>query len=220
MNRTALLIGLLLPAGAVGAQDPPASSTPKIAVLNLPQVFDGYRMTKDLEQRFDNKRLAIREEAENRRQSMDNQRAALEAFDPASKDYTERREELLRQQIEFQVWLEFEEQRLKAEHMAWLLQIYRNVNQVVEATANRRGIDLVLTYDEISTDVADSFALRQQFLLKKVLYFSNRLDLTEQVLKELNEQYATKGGGASLGSAPPLPVPQQQRPTAGPGAAP
>lgn len=220
MNRTALLIGLLLPVGAAGAQDPQASSAPRIAVVNLPQVFDGYRMTKDLEQRFDNKRLAIREEAENRRQSMDNQRAALEAFDPASKDYTERREELLRQQIEFQVWLEFEEQRLKAEHMSWLLQIYQTVGQVVERAASRRGIDLVLTYDEISTDVADSFALRQQFLLKKVLYFSHRLDLTEQVLKELNEQYAAKGGAASLGSAPPLPVPQEQKPAAGQGSAP
>ena len=224
MQPTAILIGLLLPTCIAGGQDSPASPPPNIAVVNLPLIFERYRMTKDLEERFDQRSRAVRAEAENRRQAMDNRLAALEAFDPASKDYAERREELLRTQIEYRVWLEFEEQRLRAENKAWLVQIYQEVREAVARAAEQRGIDLVLTYDELFEDVRDSDLLRQQILLKKVLFFSERLDLTELVGKDLNDQYAKRGGAASLADAPPPPPlparPQKRRPPPESGTAP
>ncbi|MHC4091757.1 MAG: OmpH/Skp family outer membrane protein [Planctomycetota bacterium] len=220
MRPAALLIGLLLPTCIAGAQDPQSPGESKIAVVNLPLIFDGYRMTKDLEQRFEERRQFISVEAENRRQAMENRQAALEAFDPASKDYADRREELLRMQVEYQIWLTMEEQRLKDEHMAWLLQIYRDVREVVEQRAKQRGVDLILTYDELSEDVPDSLALRREILLKKVLYFSDRIDLTEPVLQDLNVAYAKRGGASSLGTAPPLVWPQKQTPSPKPDSAP
>jgi len=211
MKRIALLIGLLLPAWTAPAQPAPAPGSPKIAVLNLPVVFDGFRMTKDLEGHFEQRRQNIGAEAERRRQVMDGQRAALEAFDPASQDYTDRRDQLLHDQVEYQVWLEFEEQRLKNEHMGWLLKIYRQVRETVAQHAGKQGIDLVLTHDDLSDDIPDSLTLRREILLKKVLYFSDRIDLTDVVLEELNRRYAADGGAASLDNAgPPPPAPVER----------
>lgn len=195
------LCGLLLPGVAWGA-DGEGQDEPKIGVVKIAQVFEGYQMTRDLEDRFDGRRRAITDEAENRRKAMDNRRAALEAFDPASKDYAERREELRQAAVEYKVWLEVEEQRLKEEHMAWLRLIYEDVCAAAAAEAQARGIDLVVTCDDLSEDVPDSVALRQEILLKKVLYFSGRIDLTESVLRRLNENYEKKGGAASLKQPP------------------
>ncbi|MCP4250300.1 MAG: OmpH family outer membrane protein [bacterium] len=212
MTRTALLMGLLLPAWTAPAEQPPE---PKVAVVNLARVFDGYAMTKDLETRFEAKRRGIADDAENRRKSLEQQISALEAFDPASKDYAERRDQILNTQIEYRIWLEVEEARLKEEHMSWLRVIYNDVRTAVAEMAEQRGLDLVLTYDELSPDVPDSLALRREILLKKVLYFSDRIDLSETVLDQLNGTYAKRGGAASLGHAPTVPGPPDPKSDAG-----
>lgn len=202
MIRTALLMGLLLPAPIALAAQPPAD--PRVAVINLARVFDGYAMTKDLEARFEAKRHAIADDAENRRKALEQQIAALEAFDPASKDFAERRDQIMSTQIEYRIWLEVEEIRLKNEHMAWLRVIYDDVRSAVTSLAEQRNLDLVLTYDELSAEVPDSLALRREILLKKVLYFSQRVDLSEMVLEQLNAGYVKRGGAASLNNAPPV----------------
>lgn len=209
MIRTTLLMGLLLPASIALADQP--ITGPKVAVVNLARVFDGYAMTKDLEARFNAKRRAIADDAENRRKALEQQIAALEAFDPASKDYAERRDQIMSTQIEYRIWLEVEEARLKEEHMAWLRVIYDDVRSAVTEMAEQRSLDLVLTYDELSPEVPDSLALRREILLKKVLYFSGRVDLSETVLEQLSAAYAKRGGAASLGTAPPAAAPPKPK---------
>jgi len=207
MRRIGLWTLALLPLPVVPAvllaQQGQPGTVAVVAVVNVAKVFDGYRMTKDLEQRFEDKRRAIGDEAENRRKTIEQQLSALEAFDPASADYTQRREEVLRLQAEYRVWLDLEEARLKDEHMAWLREIYERVRETVAAQAQKRGLDLVVTYDELSEDIPDSLALRREILLKKVIYFHDRVDLTAAVQQDLNTSYNAKGGAASLSSAPP-----------------
>ena len=202
MKRVLALAGLLLPAGLCLAQDGPPPSA-RVAVVDLARVFDGYKMTKDLEQQFEDRRRAIGDQAESRRRAVEKQLSALQAFDPASKDYAERRNELYQMEFEFKVWVTMEEQRLKDEHMAWLWRIYADVRREVARVAESRGIDVVLTYDELSADVPDSLSLRREILLKKVIYFNERADLTAEVLLGINDRYEKEGGAASLQSPPP-----------------
>jgi len=199
MKRCVLAVGLLLPP-LVASADP----APKVAVINLAAVFDGFQMTRDLEQRFEDARRAIGAEAESRRKAIENQLTALEAFDRSSREFAERRAAVQRMQVEYRVWAEVEEQTLKDEHMGWLRSIYDEVHRAVEREAQSRGFDLVLTVRDLSADVPDSMALRQEILLKQVLYFSPRTDLTAPVLTALNQAYAKRGGAASLSAAPPL----------------
>ena len=130
-----MLCGLLMPVAAWAAGDDRNDSPPAIGVVEIAQVFEGYQMTRDLEERFDARQRSIRAEADNRREAMEKQLASLEAFDPASKDHAERREGLQRMQFEFRVWLEMEEQRLKEEHMLWLRMIYDDVCRAVAQAA-------------------------------------------------------------------------------------
>ena len=124
-------------------------------------------------------------------------------------------------QIEARLWVELEEQKLKDEHMAWLRRIYEDVRTAVAAEAEKRNIDLVLTYKELPPNVPDSMTLRQEILLKQVLYFNDRVDLTESVLTSLNEKYTNAGGAATLrvGAGPtaaPVPAEIEQAPTTAP----
>lgn len=198
-----LLLTQLVNGAAGGATNTQSAANPGVGVVNIAQVFESFEMTRDLEQRFDSAREAIGDQADNRRQAIDQQIASLEAFDPASRDFAQRRTEVRRLRVEYQVWLEMEELRLKEEHMLWLRLIYDNVTDAVGLVAKRRGIDLVVTNDELSPDAPDSMALRREILLKKVLYFSPRVDLTAEVLRIVNEKYEQDGGSGSLQVPPP-----------------
>jgi Skp family chaperone for outer membrane proteins len=196
MLRTAGWLALLLGPAATFAAEP------DIAVLDIARIFEGYQMTRDLEVRFDDKRRAATEEAQTRRNNIEQMRSALAAFDPTSEDFAKREAEMQRAETEYEVWSSVEEKRLKAEHKRWLMQIYRNTQAVVGQVAEERGIDLVLTYDQLADDAPDSLALRQQILLQKVIYHSARVDVTDEVLRRLNDAYKAHGGAASL-EAPP-----------------
>ncbi|HNO79244.1 MAG TPA: OmpH family outer membrane protein [Phycisphaerae bacterium] len=191
----------------------------KIAVIDVASVFESYEMTRDLEAMFNAKRQELATEAEQRRTAIEQMRRGLAAFDPGSADYASREQELIRAEVDFQVWSTHSEQRLKTNHKLWLLAIYRNTQETVGKVADERNYDLVLTYDRLTDDAPDSVTLRQQILLQKVIYHHSRIDITTEVLNRLNNEYKSSGGIRSLDALPATPnrtpgsQPRQMSPT-------
>ena len=78
------------------------------------------------------------------------------------------------------------------------MQIYNSVEQVISKLAADRGIDLVLTYNDLDPNAPDSVAFKQQILLRTVLFASERSDLTDAVLAKLDADYQKRGGANTL----------------------
>lgn len=178
----------------------------RVAAINIAEVFDKYEMTRGLEQQFEQQRQASAEKAQGRRGELDAKaRAIVEQFKPDTREFEERQAEYQQLESEYRIWADVEEKRLKNEHKRWLRTIYRNVRDMVRQISESRGIDLVLTYDQLSDDAPDSNALRQQILLQKVIYSSARVDLTKEVIERLNQEFQKSGGVGSMkvgGAAP------------------
>ena len=163
-----------------------AQAAETVGVINIADVFDGYQMTTDLERLFQLSEQKIKEQSQTRLAELDTLRQELEAFAPGTPDFGERYRTLVRSEMEYQVWLSFEQRMLRDEHMRRLVQIYEDTQSAVRGVAESRGIDLVLTYDRLSADAPDSVSMRQQILLQKVIYANDRIDLTQPVLEQLN----------------------------------
>jgi Skp family chaperone for outer membrane proteins len=169
-----------------------------VAVVDLASIFEKYAMTKDLEAAFDARRRAAAEEAANKKTAIDKKREALLARKPESKEFAELEQEVTHLEVEYEVWASVQEKSLKADHKRWLMRIYNNVREAVAEVAAPAHVDLVLTYDKLTEEAPDSIALRQQILLQKIIYFDDRIDLTQAVLTRLNEKYEKAGGAAGL----------------------
>jgi Skp family chaperone for outer membrane proteins len=193
MTRLAAIILLGFAATTI-AQTGNASGGTRIGVINIAKIFAEYEMTRQLEQRFDSERRAVADDAEKKRQLIVEKQQGLAPFKPDSQAYRDRSTELTRLQVEYEVELTMREQQLKDAHKQSLLTIYRDVQAAVERIARQRGIDVVLTYDELDSQAPDSNALRQQILLKKVIYSNEQTDLTQVVLTDLNAAFT---GGAN-----------------------
>lgn len=160
MARIALVIGLLGGAGLAHAEM-------KIGVIDLQQLLREAPQARalresleaDLEQR---KRILAREEATFTHKQ--------EGFDREAPSLTpERREQLERELLAAQRELirkrrQFEEE-LQARRMEGLREIDRRVTRVIRDLAEREGYDLILS--------------------EGVLYASQRMDITTQVIREL-----------------------------------
>lgn len=179
-----------------------------IAVIDVAKIFEEYQLTQDLEGAFDKQQRELTAEAENRRKSLDQMRKSLAAFDPASEEFARREKELYQSEVEYQVWSSYEEKRLKSEHKNWLRRIYADTQRIIGDVARSRGVDVVLTYDRLMEDAPDSTALRQQILLQKVIYHSDRVDITGEVLTRLNNEYASRKQGGSNPQSPRTPSQQ------------
>ncbi|MFH1108271.1 MAG: OmpH family outer membrane protein [Planctomycetota bacterium] len=197
MNPKGLLVFLCC-GTALAGQAPAQDKGVDVAVVDLASIFEKYLMTKDLERLFDDRRREAAAEAESKRAAIEAKRKNLLALKEESKEFAELEQEITRLEVEYEVWASLQEKMLKADHKRWLLRIYKNVKEAVAEIAARDGVDLVLTYDQLTEDAPDSVALRQQILLQKIIYFNDRIDLTQAVLTRLNEKYEKDGGAAGL----------------------
>ncbi|MCK4659628.1 MAG: OmpH family outer membrane protein [Phycisphaerae bacterium] len=191
---TLVICGAFTMPGRASAQE----KNVNVAVVNLSHLFERYVMTKDLEAKFEGWRTATAAEAEKKRSAVESRRKDLVALKPESKQFDELEQEITRMEIEYEVWVTQQEKAIKNNHKRWLMRIYKDVREAVAAIALDAKIDLVLTYEQLTEDVPDSNALRQQILLQKIIYFDNRIDLTQAVLARINQKYEKAGGAANL----------------------
>jgi len=197
MAALAIVFLNLVPLTATQAGQP-SVRPPRVAVINLAAVFEQYVMTQDLEQLFAQRRQDVKAAADTKQDNISVMKNALEQFKPGSADYKSREEELVRAEINYQVWAEVQDRRLKAEHKSWLERIYKDTQETVSKIASDRGIDLVLTYRDLDPGAPDSVAFKQQILLRTVIYANKRVDLTEETIRLLDGDYRQKGGPAIL----------------------
>jgi Skp family chaperone for outer membrane proteins len=184
------------PAGAVAASN-------KIAVVDLVRVFNEFKQTKALNAKMMEYRKALTDEKDQKQQKVNALREQLESFAPDSADYYKRREELTRLRIDLEVWQGVKLDELGEHHLRWIKRTYQMVTDEVAALAKLKGVDLVVTREEMDTpNTSDTSKLMQatlqQILNRKVVYSDPMLDITEEVLKRLDAGFEKRGGEKAL----------------------
>jgi len=80
----------------------------------------------------------------------------------------------------------FYDRKMMVEVQRWTEDLYNEIRSIVEKTAKARGLDIVLSADEIDFPAADVRDLLTIIKTNKVLYHSSRIDITEEVLAQLD----------------------------------
>jgi Skp family chaperone for outer membrane proteins len=185
-------------AGSSGAQAP-GGGTPRIAVCDLTEVFAKLRISAALEQRFQQLKQTVEQEAQTRRKEISDLQKELEAFPSGSDDYRKRRDALLQKQVEAEVWIRQKEARLRDSHKEWFEKVYRDVMKAVEALSLEHGYDIVLADNPIQFDVPDVEALIAQIRQKSVIRASAGLpNLASDLIERLDRDFEQAGGAAQI----------------------
>jgi len=180
------------------AQSAAGKGPTRVGVLDLVRVFNEFEQTKVLNAEIDKYKAKLGEEKAQREEKIDTERKTLQTFAPDSADYQRRSKEVKKMMIEYRAWLESEQQNLTDEHRRWIERTYDMVTQTTAAVARSHSIEVVITKEELDKSVSDTTVLLKQILNRKVVYSSPDLDITDEVMKNLNDAFAKSGGVKSI----------------------
>ncbi|MBN1488802.1 MAG: OmpH family outer membrane protein [Phycisphaerae bacterium] len=179
------------------AQSTPAVTLP-VGVVNMVRVFNDCEQTTAIKDRLSAERAGLEAEANQRKEKIAAKEKELDAYHPDSPEWTKCSEEMLQLQTSANVWAKMEEARVARVEKHWVEKNYNDITDAVAAVAKEHGLALVLMREELDLDIPDANRLRLQIINRKVVYYDPQLDVTDAVLKKVNETFKVRGGVDSL----------------------
>ena len=164
-----------------------ATPTSKIGTVSVRNVFRdckanaGYRDKALAEQ---NKRNA---EVEILQKEIAVQEAGLKALKRGSSDYMKQYEELINNQAQFEAKKQFLSQQRVLEDGQWTELLYKEVLRITKELAKQKGLAIVFEVAEPDFPMTNTDELMMALQTHKVLYSGGCVDLTADVVVEMNK---------------------------------
>lgn len=199
MKRNHLIVLALLVALAAGAvllnqsfaqeKTTPAATPTKAAVCDVVAVFRQYQRAKELTDKLKERLDAVKKESDERGKAIETIDAEMGQLKLGSPEYDNRLNEKTKLTIERQAYLAFQDDLAKRENFRLTKDMYDDILKVIEKISKERGYQLVM-FREPSDQMGNNLEeLLQTMARRKVLYNAPSLDITEDVLMRLNEEF-------------------------------
>jgi Skp family chaperone for outer membrane proteins len=177
-----------------------AASAPEtqIAVVDIVQVFNQYQKQRDLTREMQELEQQIQAENTARREAIETEQTKIGQLNPEDPGYRAQRSNLMRQQIEYRSWTEMVQAQMQREVALWSERVYQDIVAATRQVAEERGYEVVLYVDEYVSAIENPDAIREQIRSRKVIYASDRIDLTQSILERVNQDYAAAPQGKMM----------------------
>jgi len=170
----------------------------KVGVVDLVTVTNNYERTKDASADLQVEQANLKAETDPKVTELEELRLQRDSFNRGTEEWKKLDERLLKKQVELRNWIAIERIKIERRHRDVLLNMYREIADVVERVAKKKALDLVFTkafLEPPQIDVDESRGLedlKKRIIGQRVLYPTDTVDLTEEVLKILNAEYKSK----------------------------
>jgi Skp family chaperone for outer membrane proteins len=161
-----------------------------VAVVNVGQVFDGLQERRHHHRSITEMRERFQNEQEQLEENIRRKESEMSLLETGSDEWMRQRDEIQRMALEYQMMQQLHSQRLENESARLTMLIYRRINDAVGQAAERGGYDLVVTREPMPTGPNVNPNIIQN---RRVLYATNEIDISDQILQTLNNQFENRG---------------------------
>jgi len=174
--------------GAIGQTPKPATLRNKIGVVDLAKVFKSYKKSSELEKRINGERDKLKETIDKQRKHIRDINREMDLLDIESEAYRTKEEEKRIELARFELMKERLQRTIKRRWEQYNLNLLEDIESVVKDYGKKHGFTLIF---KVEGEPIDERKLDKlvQIGLKSVLYFSDRVDITEDVVTILNQRY-------------------------------
>jgi len=182
-----------------------ADAALKVGVVDLVAVTNGYDRTKDANADIQVEQANFKAAAEPKVKALEDLRLKRDGFNKGTKEWQQLDDQLLRARAELNTWMQIERIKIERRHQEVLLDMYRQMTDAVGRMVKKNSIDLVFTKaflepPQIDVDKAVGLQdLQKRIVGQRVLYPTDVMDITQDVLKILNDAYKAKKKAAAAG---------------------
>jgi len=189
-----LIAALSLLAGpAAGLASAQSEQSTRIAIVDIQQVFNSLEEKTAIEADLRTRTQELQEKEEQRQKELQQLQSDLEILAKDSPAYKQKMEQLEMGAIELQAWRQFETKKLNRERALQIERLYNETLETIGSVAEENGYDLVL-YQEQKPDFSGvkPEQIGGAIASRKVLWASDALELTEQVITRMNNEYESR----------------------------
>lgn len=158
----------------------------KVGVVNVDLILKNSRKHARWQERMTTEESKLRAELQKLKTEADAVRADMQTREVNSDDYMERMSSWMSKAAAVDSKTKFYDRQMMLKVQRWTESLYNDILSIAEKTAKARGLDIVLSADEIDFPAADVRDLLTIIKTNKVLYHSDRIDITEEVLAQLD----------------------------------
>ena len=205
-------VGAAALAGAAWVSTPvaraqtPAAARPKptvLAVVDVKKVLDNVKENVQIQAEVQSLLDGLDAEAAARQKDLKKMQEDLQLLAVDSAEYNRKLEDLEQKVVNFKAWHEYQQRKLEHEKtLRWEL-LYKRILDAVGRVAQQNGADLVL-FKEPAPDFRNDEAreVLGAIQMRKVLWASDDLDLTNQVVQVMDNDYKARGGTPAPATQP------------------
>ncbi|HUX00126.1 MAG: OmpH family outer membrane protein [Phycisphaerae bacterium] len=190
----------------------PAQAEIKLGQVDIVTLVDNYERTKDAEADAKVEEASLKTTAEPRIKQIEEIRLQRDGFNKDSDEWRRLDDKAFEAEVELRTWLAIEQARMIRKRRDTLLDIYRDIQKAVARIAKEKGLDLVfakafLTPGQIDAEQVQNLAdLKQHIVATALLYPASVTDITDGVLKILNDEYKASKKPAEIGTPKAAPA--------------
>ena len=195
-SRIYTLVVVVLVGGAIVATNslaqPARRPASPVAVCDIVDVFNNYQRAKDETAKLNERRQQIRAEMQKREKALDALKTECDSYKKGSKKYQEMSDQIVWQALQNETWLRYQDRLALSNHHDLTKEMYQEIKAVIAVVAKQRGVLVVLQREPETLETKNTAELLRQIYGRKVLYSAEELDITETVLRSLNQEYKAK----------------------------
>jgi len=193
--NTFVLVTVLVLGGvvAVNARTMLAGQPTSAAVVDVQLTFSSIKEKLQVESELKSHLEQLNRDEQDRKRELEELKSDLEILAPDTPAYNDKQAKLEHSAIELQAWRTFQTQKLSQERGLQVEKLYRKMLDAIASIAEQNGYDLVL-FKEKPVDFrgAKPEALNTLIQVRKVLWSSDQLDLTDEVIQLMNNQFSNR----------------------------
>ena len=183
------MMGITSLPGQVMAQARPTS----IAVLDVEKAMVALEEKTQVEADLKTELEQIKQEHTNRRQKLQLMKDDLDLLQPGTDAYMQKAEELQLSGMQLESWYKYKQARMNAESVLQIGSMYRKLVDTMSKVATESGYDMVIFKEkEPSFNNIKPEALSTYIAMRKVLWVRSDLDITDQVVQRMNNEWRNR----------------------------
>jgi Skp family chaperone for outer membrane proteins len=172
------------------ATAPAATAAPGgIAVIDVTYILDHYSRLKQATDAFKRDMDTAEAQLKKERDAMAKKAEKLKTFKPGTPEFKSLEEELIKGESDWKLRVNRQKGEFAERDANNFLKAYQEMTAAVKAYADRNGIALVLRFNGAPIDSTNPQAVQME-LSKLVMHYHKDIDITDQILAELNRNAA------------------------------
>ncbi len=162
----------------------------KIGVVDISRVFEAYKKRIDLDQQLKEQETKFQDEINQKRKEMIDLDEETQLLDLGSESRSKNEELLERKSVELEGYAKFAERQLLKKYKGFFENTYDEVVKKVEEVGKQENFDIIIKKEDPGLESGQISDLQFKIGIRTVLYHSNSVDITSNVIENLNTTYS------------------------------